>query len=195
MVENSWCAGRHGRRCRRGQRRARRSGHTQRRVRGQPLRGRLEPDDRCGDEPDRDQPQPSRCPAGRCRTQLHHLDERRGDGTGRQAGHRPRDRQLDARVQHRDAKRPYPAWWVTHIDNGETTTVGIDATVTSSTLGGRSVSFSQERTIETDLLSQFNSTETRPVEADQPLVSDPVIYINETTARGTRRTSPSPRRR
>jgi len=73
-----------------------------------------------------------------------------------------------------------PPWWVTHIDNGETTTVGIDATVTSSTLGGRSVSVNQERTIETDLLSQFNSTETRPVEADQPLVSDPVLYINET---------------
>jgi len=76
-----------------------------------------------------------------------------------------------------------PPWWVTHIDNGETTTVGIDATVTSSTLGGRSMSVSQERTIETALISQFNSTETRPVEADQPLVSDPVLYINET--RGT----------
>ncbi|MFB6224352.1 MAG: LEA type 2 family protein [Haloarcula sp.] len=73
-----------------------------------------------------------------------------------------------------------PPWWTTHIDNGETTVVTIDATVTSSTLGGRSVSFSQERTIETDLLGQFNSTETRPVEADQPLVSDPVLYINET---------------
>lgn len=73
-----------------------------------------------------------------------------------------------------------PPWWVTHIDNGETTTVGIDATVTSSMLGGQSVSATQERTIETDLLSQFNSTETRPVEADQPLVSDPVLYINET---------------
>ncbi|NHX38376.1 hypothetical protein G9C82_01890 [Haloarcula sp. R1-2] len=73
-----------------------------------------------------------------------------------------------------------PPWWVTHIDNGETTTVGIDATVTSSMLGGQSVSVTQERTIETDLLSQFNSTETRPVEADQPLVSDPVLYINET---------------
>lgn len=42
------------------------------------------------------------------------------------------------------------------------------------------MSVSQERTIETDLLSQFNSTETRPVDADQPLVSDPVLYINET---------------
>jgi LEA14-like dessication related protein len=73
-----------------------------------------------------------------------------------------------------------PPWWVTHIESGETTTVAIDATVTSETLGGRSVSFSQERTIETDLLGQFNSTETRPVEANQPLVSDPVLYINET---------------
>ena len=73
-----------------------------------------------------------------------------------------------------------PPWWVSHVENGETTTVGIDATVTSETLGGRSVSFSQERTIETDLLGQFNSSETRPVEANQPLVSDPVLYVNET---------------
>lgn len=73
-----------------------------------------------------------------------------------------------------------PAWWYTHVRNGETTTVAIDATATSSTLGGRSVSFGQERTIETDIVSQFNSSETRPVEANQPLVSDPVLYINET---------------
>jgi LEA14-like dessication related protein len=32
------------------------------------------------------------------------------------------------------------------------------------------------------MLSQFNSTETRPVNASQPLVSDPVLYVNETSA-------------
>ncbi|MBV0903156.1 LEA type 2 family protein [Haloarcula salina] len=73
-----------------------------------------------------------------------------------------------------------PAWWYTHVRNSETTTVAIDATATSSTLGGRSVAFGQERTVETDIVSQFNSTETRPVEANQPLVSDPVLYVNET---------------
>jgi len=73
-----------------------------------------------------------------------------------------------------------PAWWYTHVRNGETTTVSIDATATSSTLGGRSVAFGQERTVETDIVGQFNSTETRPVEANQPLVSDPVLYVNET---------------
>ncbi|WP_254278685.1 LEA type 2 family protein [Haloarcula marina] len=73
-----------------------------------------------------------------------------------------------------------PPWWYTHIENGETTQVSIDATVTSSLLGGRSFSLSQDQTVETDIISQFNSTETRPVNANQPLVSDPVLYINET---------------
>ncbi|MDS0276490.1 LEA type 2 family protein [Halomicroarcula sp. S1AR25-4] len=73
-----------------------------------------------------------------------------------------------------------PPWWHTHIENGETTEVTIDADVSSSMLGGRSLSVTQDKTIETDIIGQFNSTETRPVNANQPLVSDPVLYINET---------------
>ncbi|GGN89426.1 LEA type 2 family protein [Haloarcula pellucida] len=73
-----------------------------------------------------------------------------------------------------------PPWWHTHIENGETTEVTIDADVSSSMLGGRSLSVAQDKTIETDIIGQFNSTETRPVNANQPLVSDPVLYINET---------------
>ncbi|MBX0323376.1 LEA type 2 family protein [Halomicroarcula sp. F13] len=73
-----------------------------------------------------------------------------------------------------------PPWWHTHIENGETTEVTIDADVSSSMLGGRSISLTQDETIETDIIGQFNSTETQPVNASQPFVSDPVLYINET---------------
>ena len=73
-----------------------------------------------------------------------------------------------------------PPWWVSHVRNGERTQVSIDADITDSLAGGRSVSLTQSRTVETDMLSAFNSTETRPVDADRPFVSDPVLYINET---------------
>ncbi|MBX0303472.1 LEA type 2 family protein [Haloarcula salinisoli] len=73
-----------------------------------------------------------------------------------------------------------PPWWVSHISNGERTQVTIDANVTDALVGDRSVSLTQNRTIETDILGQFNSTETRPVNASKPFVSDPVLYINET---------------
>ena len=72
-----------------------------------------------------------------------------------------------------------PAWWYTHVENGEVSEVTVDATLTSSTLG-RSFSTAQERTVETDVVGQFNSSETRPVNANQPLVADPVLYVNET---------------
>ena len=72
-----------------------------------------------------------------------------------------------------------PPWWVSHVRNGERTTVDIDATATSALLG-RGVDFSQSREIRTDLLGAFNSDETRPVNADSPLASDPVLYVNET---------------
>ncbi|EMA63300.1 LEA type 2 family protein [Halorubrum lipolyticum] len=72
-----------------------------------------------------------------------------------------------------------PAWWVSHVRNGERTTLDIDATATSDRLG-RGVDFSRSREIQTDLLGAFNSDETRPVNADSPLTSDPVLYVNET---------------
>lgn len=75
-----------------------------------------------------------------------------------------------------------PRWWVTHVRNDENTTVVVDATVTSSTLGGRSVALEQEKHVETDLIGAFASEETRSVNASQPLVSDPVLYVNRTTA-------------
>lgn len=75
-----------------------------------------------------------------------------------------------------------PPWWVSHIQNNENSTLQVEANVTSG-LVGRSVTVTPvERPITTDILSAFNSTETRPVNADSPLVSDPVLYINETWA-------------
>ncbi|ACV48449.1 MULTISPECIES: LEA type 2 family protein [Halomicrobium] len=70
-----------------------------------------------------------------------------------------------------------PVWWYTHVDNGETTAVDIDARV-ETPLG--EASLGQSRAIETDIAGQFDSTETRPVEANRPFVRDPVLYINRT---------------
>jgi len=75
-----------------------------------------------------------------------------------------------------------PQWWYTHIREDEETQVLIDARVRSSTLGGQTVELPQEKTVETDIVGAFNSDETRPVDANQPVVSDPVLYINETSA-------------
>lgn len=74
-----------------------------------------------------------------------------------------------------------PDWWVSHVRNHEQTTVNVNATVESDALG-RSVPVEQNRSIETDVLSSFNSTETRPVNASSPLVNDPLLYVNETRA-------------
>ncbi|WP_255170600.1 LEA type 2 family protein [Natrononativus amylolyticus] len=73
-----------------------------------------------------------------------------------------------------------PAWWVSHVDAGERTTVAVDATVSSDRLG-REGELTHEHGIETDVIGEFNSTETRPVNANQPLIDDPVLYVNETT--------------
>jgi LEA14-like dessication related protein len=73
-----------------------------------------------------------------------------------------------------------PRWWFTHVDAGERTQVTIDATVSTPLLGGQSVALSQNRTVETDVIGQFNSSETRPVDANTAVVEDPILYINQT---------------
>lgn len=75
-----------------------------------------------------------------------------------------------------------PEWWVTHINNGETTEMTVSATAKSGLIG-QSASFRPaSKTIETDILGQFNSTEERPVDANMALVEDPVLIIEETSA-------------
>jgi len=75
-----------------------------------------------------------------------------------------------------------PEWWVSHIQNGEHTDLAVDANVTSETLGRTFEAPEISRSIDTDLLSAFNSTETREINAGSPVVSDPVLYVNETSA-------------
>lgn len=75
-----------------------------------------------------------------------------------------------------------PRWWTSHVRNGEHTTVQVDASVRSGTLDRTFDAPPIEREVSTDVISQFNSTETRPVNASQPFVSDPVMYVNETSA-------------
>ncbi|RDZ46921.1 hypothetical protein C5B91_04430 [Haloferax sp. Atlit-10N] len=75
-----------------------------------------------------------------------------------------------------------PEWWVSHIQNGEHTDLVVDANVSSETLGQTFKAPEITRSIDTDLLSAFNSTETREIDADSPVVSDPVLYVNETSA-------------
>lgn len=74
-----------------------------------------------------------------------------------------------------------PAWWASHVDAGERTTVVADATV-STPLPGRNTDVRDRRTIETDILAPLASNETRPVEADLPLVDGPVLFVTGTQA-------------
>jgi len=80
-----------------------------------------------------------------------------------------------------------PPWFASHVRNGERSRLVVDADVRSERLG-RSKQFTVERSIETDLIGQFDSNETRPVEVEDstltatPLVKNPVLYVNETSA-------------
>jgi LEA14-like dessication related protein len=75
-----------------------------------------------------------------------------------------------------------PEWWVSHIQRGEQTTLAVDATVHSGTVDQALDAPAVRRQVTTDVLSGFNSSEPRPVEANQPPISDPVLYVNETAA-------------
>ncbi len=80
------------------------------------------------------------------------------------------------------ANERIPAWWTSHVRNGERTDVRIDVRARSGLLGRTFEAPSVERTVTTDLLSSFNSTDTREVDANQPGVEDPVLYVNRTSA-------------
>ncbi|MFB6169614.1 MAG: LEA type 2 family protein [Haloarculaceae archaeon] len=73
-----------------------------------------------------------------------------------------------------------PPWWVSHVENGEQTTVVIDAKVHTSLLGGRTFEFPQERNVSTNIIGQFNSNETRPINGSVPLYDNPLLYLNRT---------------
>lgn len=74
-----------------------------------------------------------------------------------------------------------PEWWVSHVRNDERTTVEIDTRVRSPLLG-ESFAVPRRRTVETDLLSSFESTKTRPIRADVPVREGPILFVNRTSA-------------
>ncbi|WP_435069350.1 LEA type 2 family protein [Haloplanus sp. C73] len=73
-----------------------------------------------------------------------------------------------------------PAWWVSHIRNDEQTTLAVNADVHSSALGASFGAPKVTRSIETDIISAFNSTESRPV-GESPS-GGPILVIRETSA-------------
>jgi len=75
-----------------------------------------------------------------------------------------------------------PDWWVSHVRNGESTTVRIDVQAHSGLLGRTFQAPPITRHISTDIISNFNSTEDRPVNANQPPISDPVLVVKRTSA-------------
>jgi LEA14-like dessication related protein len=84
-------------------------------------------------------------------------------------------------LQTRMQNERIPDWWVTHVENGEETTLSVQGTVNSS-LVGQSVDIPEvERSISTDIDSALDSSETRPINADRSLVDDPVLFLNETS--------------
>ncbi|AZH24876.1 LEA type 2 family protein [Haloplanus aerogenes] len=78
------------------------------------------------------------------------------------------------------ANERIPTWWVSHIRNGERTTLAVNADVHSSTLGASFGAPKVSRDIETDIISAFNSTEDRPVGSSP--TGGPVLVIRETSA-------------
>ncbi|WP_058366818.1 LEA type 2 family protein [Haloparvum sedimenti] len=73
-----------------------------------------------------------------------------------------------------------PAWWVSHLRNDEHTTLSVNADVHSSLLNRSFEAPAVERSINTSLISAFNSDEEREVNADTTGVEDPVLIVRET---------------
>jgi LEA14-like dessication related protein len=73
-----------------------------------------------------------------------------------------------------------PDWWVTHIENGEQTTLSVEGNVSSSLLGQSASLPPVDRSISTDIDGALDSSETREINIGQPAV-DPVLYLNETS--------------
>lgn len=80
-----------------------------------------------------------------------------------------------------------PPWWSSHIDRGERSEMIVDADITHDRFS-RTASYQYDREVETDLIGEFDSEEPQPVSPDDDSglgllteVSDPLLYINETS--------------
>lgn len=75
-------------------------------------------------------------------------------------------------------------WWTTHVRRGERSNLTLVATVHSPRLNRSFTRQVSQRPVNTDLISVFETTETVPIKSS-PVVSGPVLYVNETTANWT----------
>ncbi|NHX36143.1 MULTISPECIES: LEA type 2 family protein [Halolamina] len=73
-----------------------------------------------------------------------------------------------------------PPWWISHVENGENTTLTVDASIHSDLLG-REFNPQIERSVQTNLIGGFNSDEDRPIDVDEPVAPDPVLWLNSTS--------------
>lgn len=76
--------------------------------------------------------------------------------------------------------RKIPDWWVSHLQNGENTTLEVHTDVRSSRLDRTFEAPAVERAINTSLVEAFNSEEDRELDADQAVIDDPVLVVRET---------------
>ena len=74
-----------------------------------------------------------------------------------------------------------PAWWVSHIENDEHTELRVNADVHSSLID-REFSTAVTRDVNTSIIEAFRTSEPKPLNAEAPVVSDPVLYLNRTEA-------------
>ena len=74
-----------------------------------------------------------------------------------------------------------PDWWISHVGNDERTEIAVDTRIVGGPFG-QFVAASDRRTLETDLLSGFNSTERRVVDVDVPVVGERELHVEETRA-------------
>ncbi|GGL58183.1 LEA type 2 family protein [Halocalculus aciditolerans] len=72
-----------------------------------------------------------------------------------------------------------PPWWVSHVRNGENTSVVVTAEVHSGLLGRTTTYQTSPQYVTTNITDQFNSTETRPIPGP---TGDPLLYVNQTNA-------------
>lgn len=73
-----------------------------------------------------------------------------------------------------------PPWWTSHVENGENTTLVINASVHSDLLG-QEFHPQIERSVNTNVIGGFNSEEDRPIDVDEPAAPNPVLWLNSTS--------------
>lgn len=73
-----------------------------------------------------------------------------------------------------------PPWWASHVRNGENTSLVIDASIRSELLD-RSFEPHINKSINTSIVSAFNTDDDRPINADKPALSDPILWLNSTS--------------